>query len=114
MKVFRVLDFVIFAAVLCIAVFLILKNQTAGSEKICVEADGRIYEYSLGQDGTFSVDGALGKTVLEIKNGKVHIIESACRNKTCVHLGWTLPLVCLPNKVVVQAKNQGDYDAVSQ
>ncbi len=114
MKVFRPLDFVIFAAVLIFAIFSIKKSLSPAGDKILVEADGYSYEYSLDQDGIYSVEGALGTTTFEIKNKAVHIVDSPCPNKTCVNQGWTSPLVCLPNKVIITVENYGDFDAISE
>ncbi len=114
MKIFRPLDFVIFATVLIFAIFSIKKSLSTAGDKILVEADGHSYEYSLNQDGIYSVEGALGTTTFEIKNKVVHIVDSPCPNKTCVNQGWTSPLVCLPNKVIITVENYGEFDAISE
>lgn len=55
---------------------------------------------------SFEVKTKYGTNVVEIKNGKVQIIEADCPDKICVkskpidHQGQML--VCLPHKVIVQ------------
>ena len=62
---------------------------------------------SLQQPRQLRVAGALGDTVLEVRDGKVRFLESPCRRKYCIHGGWIgragARLVCLPNKVAVLA-----------
>lgn len=111
---FRIFDFVIFAAILIFAFFVMKNRILQKGNSIFVEAEGKSYYYSAAVEGTFSVDGALGKTTFEIKNGAVHIVDSPCENKTCIAQGWSSPLVCLPNKVIITLKNQGEFDAVSE
>ena len=65
----------------------------------------------------YTVEGELGPTTFEIKDGRVHITDSACPNKTCVAQGWHSPLVCLPNKVIITVKSEGgevEFDAISE
>ncbi|MBO4508325.1 MAG: NusG domain II-containing protein [Spirochaetaceae bacterium] len=50
-----------------------------------------------------------------MKEGKVHIIDSPCKNKICINQGWSSPLVCLPNNVTITLQEpEGGYDAISQ
>lgn len=110
----RPLDFIIAAFFLSGAVFSVILNRPQKGSVISVSADGRKYEYSLKQDGTYSVNGSLGKTVFQIKGGKVRIIDSPCAGKQCIHQGTNLPLVCLPNRVIITMEKDGEFDAVSE
>lgn len=114
MKHFRPLDFVLIAAILVSAVLVTKKSFTTSAERVIVNANGNGYEYSLNKDGIYEVEGVIGITKFEIKNKQVRILESPCPNKTCVNLGWSNPLICLPNKVVISVITEGDVDAVSQ
>lgn len=64
------------------------------------------------------VPGALGVSVLEIKDGKIRFIASPCRGKQCVHSGW-LGLsgefaACLPNRISVQVVGREPrFDAIN-
>ena len=74
---------------------------------------------SLDEEKTVSVKGTLGDSVVEIKNGKVHMKESPCPNKLCIHQGWldSGAIICLPNKVVITVgTDEGGkaYDAVTR
>jgi hypothetical protein len=57
-------------------------------------------------DGTIFVEGVLGTTTVEIKQGNVHVLSSPCENHICMNTGWISNpgqiIVCLPNEVVVR------------
>lgn len=57
-------------------------------------------------DGTIPVEGVLGTTTVEIKQGKVHVLSSPCENHICMNTGWISNpgqiIVCLPNEVVIR------------
>lgn len=110
---FKILDIFIFAAILVAGIFLTKASLTKKGTTVRVLADGNEYEYQM-KDGIFKVEGAVGITTFQIEDGKVHIIDSPCPNKTCVEQGWTSPLICLPNKVIITIANYGDFDAVSE
>ena len=113
-------DFLLIILILFLGLFLCLHGVGKKGGLVAVNADGRQYEYSAEKNGIYEVQGVLGKTVFEIKDGKVRIIDSPCQNKICVNQGWHTPLVCLPNNVIITLQNasdmtgQGEYDAVSE
>ena len=114
MKNFRPLDFLIIFFVLTLGIFLCIKSATKPVSKIHVTAAGIDYEYSAQANGTYKVQGSIGETTFEIKNGKARIIDSPCPNKICVHQGWDSPLVCLPNNVIIiRETGKGDFDVLS-
>lgn len=61
-------------------------------------------------DGTIPVEGVLGTTTVEIKQGRVHVLDSPCGNHICMHTGWISSpgqiIVCLPNQVIVRLVKQ--------
>ncbi len=113
----RPLDFVFFALLLSAGLFLTIKSISKTGAKVVVMANGELYEYSAENDGTYSVEGLIGETTFEIKQGKVHIIDSPCKNKICINQGWSSPLVCMPNNVTIVLEDNGEngeYDAISE
>ena len=111
-------DVFIFVLVLAIALFLLKGTFSLRGDIVRVTANGTEYEFSAAEDGVFSVKGALGTTQFEIKDGRVRIISSPCPNKTCIALGFSDTLVCLPNNVIIQrissAHGDEDFDAIAQ
>ncbi len=88
-----------------------------------IYADDKIaYVLPLGEDQVVSVGGALGRSLVEIKDKKVRMKDSPCPRKICVHQGWTDRgvITCLPNQVMIAVQEDGQdihnegYDAVTK
>ena len=123
------IDILIIFLIAAAGIFLTVRGLGQKGSRVLVNAAGVKYEYSVSQNGTYTVAGELGPTTFEIKDGRVRITDSPCPNKTCISQGWHNPLVCLPNKVMItvegensvktgQGRNRGDgevqLDAVSE
>ncbi len=72
----------------------------------------------LDRPGTYRVRGALGESVLEVRDGAVRFVDSPCRSKICVRSGWARGagelVACLPNGIVVTLTGPGgEYDAIN-
>ncbi len=73
----------------------------------------------LSKDETYTTQGTNGEVVIEVKDGKVRIVKETSPLNICSKQGWSnspaKPLVCLPNKVVVEivGKNNDDIDAIA-
>lgn len=110
------LDIAVIVLFLAAGVFLSVRAFSNKSGKVHVCACGTEYLYALDEDGIYNVEGLCGKTVFEITEGRVHILESACPNKTCVAQGFSTVLVCLPNDVIITVEDDGTdgvFDAVT-
>ena len=67
-------------------------------------------------DKTFRVERDGNYNVIEIIDGKIHVSEADCPDKTCVHTGFLqggAPIVCLPNRLVIRYAQRADVDAVA-
>ena len=108
-------DVIIFISILAFSAFLI-KNSFSVKNKntVTVNADGKIYKYSLEKDGIYTVSGAIGKTTFQIQNKKVKITDSACEGKNCINHKFSTPIVCLPNKIIITIEENGEFDGISQ
>ena len=121
MTKFLPFDIFIILFFLSAGIFLSVKFSHQKGGKIVVCAKGEKYAYSSGAEGLYDVQGAIGTTTFEIKNGKVRIVDSACPNKDCIRQGFGGTLVCLPNDVIITIENadgetdgeKGKFDAVS-
>ncbi|MGD9817520.1 MAG: NusG domain II-containing protein [Desulfomonilaceae bacterium] len=77
-------------------------------------------QFSLNTDRMLEVDGVLGKTQVQIKDGRAQIVNSPCSNKYCVNMGQIGDsggvLVCVPNEIIVKGLSGVDngLDAVSR
>ena len=69
-----------------------------------MEVNGKVtHRLSLLEDKIIEVSGPLGVTRIEVKKGRVRILESPCPDKICMLQGWTErgSIICLPNRVVI-------------
>ncbi|MDH5175011.1 MAG: NusG domain II-containing protein [Elusimicrobiota bacterium] len=86
----------------------LVKVGSNPSQKVSLEINKRI-----------NVEGEKGRVVIEVKEGRVRVVESSCFQKICVNTGWINKpgqnIVCLPNKVLVtiEGKKSPTMDAVS-
>ncbi len=64
------------------------------------------------------IDGKIGTSSIEIKDGFARFIDSPCRSKVCIHYGWLKQsgeaIACLPNGITLSLIG-GDsrFDAIN-
>lgn len=114
MKIPKIGDILFFLLILTSGILLSKNLFAKKGPSVEINANGKKYEYSLSQDGIFKVEGKIGTSSIQIKDGKVRIIDSPCPNKNCVHQNWGNLIICLPNNVIVSVKAQEDFDAVAE
>ena len=77
----------------------------------------RYHESALtGMEGTvttFTVEGPGGfPNTIEVEHGRIRVREAGCPDQVCVGQGYisdgTVPIVCLPNKLVIEITGGGD------
>lgn len=68
-------------------------------------------EYPLGKDRIFEI---IPGCKAEIKNGKVRMLHSTCRNQLCVKQGWSnmTPIVCMPEKISLVIRNGNNRNKI--
>lgn len=59
---------------------------------------------------TFTVEGAIGQNTIRVEPGRICVTEADCPDHVCIETGWLSsehpsPIVCLPNKVVIQLRS---------
>lgn len=66
-------------------------------------------------DRTIEVEYQGIKNIIQIKDHKISIAEAECPDHTCVKMGelksGAAPIVCLPNKLVIEFTEDDDIDA---
>lgn len=63
-----------------------------------------------GEDGSYNI--------VEVEGTRIRMLEASCPDGVCVHQGWisgaATPIVCLPNRVMIEIKNDGgELDAAT-
>lgn len=129
MRKLKVGDVVVVVLVVAAAVasMMMLTRARAGEKGslAVVEVNGRQvkqYVLSSGQPARrFTVSGWNGPSTFEIKDGRVHMLASDCRDKICIGEGWADSpgdaIICLPNRVVIRvagSRSSGKTDTVTQ
>lgn len=92
---------------LAVAGLVLLLVMRPGSEignTAVIQVNGVVIaRYPLSEDGIHVLNG--GDNTIEIKDGKIRMLEAHCPNQLCVHQGWISrsfqSIVCLPNKLIV-------------
>jgi hypothetical protein len=90
---------------------IFVKEVLSKGRTVLIEVDSRpVYVLPVDKDKTVSVEGPMGKTVVEIRNHRVRVTESPCHNKLCIKQGWieSGSIICLPNRVVVTIGSHED------
>jgi hypothetical protein len=71
---------------------------------------------NLHKDQKLNIQGAIGKSIIEISKGRIRFLTSPCHNQQCVHTGWLTHgreiVVCLPNQITIQMQENDEYDAI--
>lgn len=75
-------------------------------------------DYPLDRAQQLRIDGPLGATVIEIRDGRVRVAASPCSGKLCLRAGWLESAgeatACVPNRVsLVLLGADARFDAVS-
>ena len=90
-----------------------------------IEVNGKeVRRVTLGEGQaarTFNVEGWLGPSTFEVKDGRVRMTKSTCRDKICIGTGWIdaggRSIICLPNRVVRRVtgnRKSGKVDSVTE
>lgn len=76
-----------------------------------------VLEIDLTVDDSYIVDGVNGEVEITVKNGKVAITKETSPLNICSEQGYVnvnqIPLICLPNKVVVEGSDS-EVDGVAR
>ncbi len=107
---------------------MVLVSRANAGEKgslAVVEVNGReVSRVTLGSGQaarTITVKGWQGSSTFEVKDGRVRMVKSACRDKICIGVGWIdsggRSIICLPNRVVIRVtgkRKSGKIDTVTE
>lgn len=112
-------DKILFILLLIFSLSLAYPKKGEDNALVEINALNNTYYYKKIKDSIIKVNGKLGKTTIEIKDGRVRVIDSPCNNKLCQHTGWIKDygdmIICLPNHIAISFKGEGqkEYDTIS-
>lgn len=92
----------------------ILVLRTPNTNMVEIVQDGKVlYQLDLSQveNQTIEVEYDGRINTIQIQNGRIRMLEADCPDHTCVQMGWlnsSMPIVCLPNHLVIQFSEEND------
>lgn len=105
--------------VLAVGISFPLLWSSGRAERAVVRLDGRVVaEFPLTAPRRYSVQGALGETVIEIAPGRARVLSDAGPRQYCVQQGWlTRPnaiALCAPSHVSLSLTGgQSSHDSLN-
>ena len=115
-----VILYVILAVIIVLSVagtvYFLSENKKNTVEIIC---DGVVVErinLPTEQNRTIHIERGGSYNTIEIKDGEIFVSEADCPDQICVKTGklkGDMPIVCLPNRLVIRCVDSGEVDAVA-
>ena len=107
-------DFILILLVLVIAIvsFFLIPRDRGNMARITV--DGKLYKtVSLDKEQRIEINDT---NVAVVEKGEIYMESAICPDKLCVHQGRisdsSKKIVCLPNKVIIEATKESSIDSV--
>jgi len=101
--------------------WLMIRDFNGATEKAVViyKDDVVIQTLPLLEDRIIQLEPFGVSMVVEIREQKVRVLSSSCRQQICVRKGWTgqvhNPIICLPNKITIDITGaDSGYDAITR
>ena len=115
------LDILIAVSIVLFGVYwLIIGGFNTATEKTVViqKGDAVILTLPLHKDRIIQLEPFGVSMVVEIRDQKVRVLSSSCRQQICVRKGWTAqvhnPIICIPYKITIDITGADPgYDAIT-
>lgn len=102
---------------LSVAAALLLYLHRPQAKTVKVISDGKtVAVLDLSEDTELVVPFEGGSNTVTVRGGKVSVTDASCPDRYCMQYGAKdggLPIICLPNHLVLQFSEQGSLDAMS-
>lgn len=110
-----IIVFVVMLAILTGILFDRKVNAETAKMAVVYKDGEKMQELSLNEDAEVKLTYEY-TNLIQIKDGKVSIVESDCPGEDCVHSGWISEtgrsIVCLPNRVEIRMEGEADVDFI--
>ncbi|MCI8913697.1 NusG domain II-containing protein [Pseudoflavonifractor sp. 60] len=106
--------------VLCAAILLLgvagclWVLRPTGGDTVEILQDGKLLytlDLSRSEDQVIEIPYTGSSNIIQVQDGKIRVLEAECPDQICVHMGYLsdtgLPIVCLPNRLVIQYQQAG-------
>lgn len=93
-------------------------NGTQGETARIQVADNSPLLVSLKNTHRYNIEGPLGNSIIEVRDGRIRFVQSPCRNQLCVHSGWLHRdaefAACLPNLISITVAGRNPrFDSIN-
>lgn len=118
MKSIRFFDFIVILVISATTIYFMIPNNLSKKSAFLI-IDNQKYPINLDQNGIIDLR-QYGKNMrLEIKDRKARFIESDCKDKICILMGYVKncgdSAICVPNKTALVIEcNEPLYDGISR
>ena len=113
-------DFIIVLFVLLASLLILGLGPKTDKFDVLIYVNGELYEkigYSSDLNLQKEIVSNFGRNVVEIDSNGIRVTSSSCKDKLEVNAGYInksgQSLICLPNRLVIELKSNGGYDAVT-
>lgn len=113
-----IFDIALIIAILALAIAMLFLPLIFGrGEKVIIETADYNMEYSLRENVEMDIESNSHRLHVVIKDGRVSVTESDCRDGVCVNSGAISSrgqtIVCAPAGIVIRIDGEGDADHVA-
>ena len=101
-KILTKTDICIITLILLSSILFFFYSNNNQQTEIIINHNNEIYtQILLTEDKNIYIDT---QAIIEIKEEKVRILKSSCKNQLCVIQGWSSkqPIICVPNKIMIE------------
>ncbi|MCD6081434.1 NusG domain II-containing protein [candidate division WOR-3 bacterium] len=112
-------DYVLVVILLAVSLYLFANQRATYQPRYgVIYLNGKpYYRFYLNKNQIIKVDGPLGSSYVEVKDGRVRMLQSPCPLKLCMKQGWVdkpgSVIICVPNRIVIELKGKPRVDAVT-
>ena len=102
----------VFLICAAVSAALLLPGEAAARAEIWSEGT-LVATVELDTDRVLTVEGSNGTNVITVSGGKIAVTEADCPDHVCMDRGFCdsgTPIVCLPNKLVIEFVGQEAVD----
>lgn len=112
---FKPLDSIFYLIILTLILIPFISKPIDNNltNRIIIIKIGKNYKKEINNtlDSLYTINTDNAHLKLEVKKGRVRIVESGCVNKHCLKMGWLNPvnsgsIICIPQKTIIYFKKQ--------
>lgn len=103
-------------AIICAVLTVYFFLGINASERAYVYSDGSlVMTLPLDENAQYTVSFKNEWNMITVKDGKIAVTASSCSSQDCVSHGFSnggAPIVCLPNRLIIEFSTETAYDAM--